>query len=243
MFEDLFEEFEDYNNQTVFVGLSGGINSAAALIWLCNYPVEFRPKCVHLYYGHFKEHSDDTLPFVLDLWTYAKDKFDEVIYYQSDNSVLEYFEGQKMIPHPTMSPCTHLLKINPMNEYKRKHNIKIDVIGYVRHELRRYKRMETKAADFNEKRFPIIHKDDNWCLDYVKTHLGWYPKIYDIKERGKRVFLHNNCLPCKNMGDKQLGKVAKYFPEKAAAAMELSDRIGSYWGRGDGEGCNFCKFD
>lgn len=28
---------------------------------------------------------------------------------------------------------------------------------------------------------------------------GGINSIYDIKENGKRVFTHNNCLPCKNM--------------------------------------------
>lgn len=49
------KEFEDKN---ILIGLSGGINSAAVLLWL--YESGVKPKSLHLFYAHFTEHSPDT---------------------------------------------------------------------------------------------------------------------------------------------------------------------------------------
>lgn len=229
----------------MLIGLSGGINSAAILVWVCDLPDDCKPKELHLFYSHFKEHSPDTLQFVLDLWTYAKGKCQNVFYKQIDNSVLDFFKGEKFIPHPKFSPCTSNLKIEPMNAYKREHGIDVDLIGYVREEARRIKRMQTKDKNFNEKRFPISGWDNEFCFPYVKNAIGWYPKIYDIREKGKRVFKHNNCLPCKNMNQNDFESVEKYYPKYASEAQRLADELDSHWGRIEGQtiGCSFCEFD
>jgi hypothetical protein len=53
-------------------------------------------------------------------------------------------------------------------------------------------------------------------------------------ERGKDLFSHNNCLPCKNMHPKQLKLVAEHFPRHAAIAEETAKQIpNAYWGRSD----------
>jgi len=40
----LFDDFEDFSEKKVMIGLSGGINSAAVLIWVCNLPGDCKPK-------------------------------------------------------------------------------------------------------------------------------------------------------------------------------------------------------
>lgn len=239
----LFEDFDDYSDKNVLVGLSGGINSAAVLCWLAGVPEDCKPKELHLYYAHFNEHSDDTLPFVLDLWTYATTKFKDVRYYQTDNSVLEYFEKENMIPHPILSPCSKDLKILPMVEYAREHNIDLDLVGYVREEVKRYNRAKSKQNEV-EKAYPIMEYDNEWCFQIVKKEIGWYPKIYDILDKkGKRVFKHNNCLPCKNMDGKDYMLVKKHFPEKYEAAEQTSKKLNQYFGRKEGyPGCSICSF-
>jgi len=100
----LFEDIEDFSDKKALIGLSGGINSAAVLVWVCNLPDDCKPKELHLFYSHFREHSPDTLQFCLDLWSYAKERCPNVIYKQIDNSILSFFRDQKMIPHPMVSP-------------------------------------------------------------------------------------------------------------------------------------------
>jgi 3'-phosphoadenosine 5'-phosphosulfate sulfotransferase (PAPS reductase)/FAD synthetase len=241
----LFDDFEDFSEKKVMIGLSCGINSAAVLIWVCNLPDDCKPKELHLFYSHFKEYSPDTLQFCLDLWSYAQKHCPSVIYKQIDNSIIDYFRGENMIPHPMLSPCTRKLKIHPMNEYKREHGIEIDMIGYVRDEARRYIRMKGKDPNFDEKRFPILGWNNEWCFAYVKNAIGWYPEIYDIVEKGKRVFKHNNCLPCKNMNTKDFRLVEKYYPKYASEAQKLAEELGTYWGRDESVtvGCSFCEFD
>jgi hypothetical protein len=97
----------DYSGLKMFLPISGGINSAACLCWLLEeIPVERWPDELHLYYSHFKEHSPGTLKFVLALVKYAKGKFPDLKFTFTRNSVNKYFVKSKMIPHPTISPCS-----------------------------------------------------------------------------------------------------------------------------------------
>ena len=61
----------DFHGKKVLIGLSGGINSMALLCWLGELPKELHPAELHLFYADFKEHSPDTLQFVLAGWTWA----------------------------------------------------------------------------------------------------------------------------------------------------------------------------
>ena len=66
----------------------------------------------------------------------------------------------------------------------------------------------------------------------VDKHIGWHPEIYDIiDENGKRVFKHNNCLPCKNMYPKDMENVKTYYPAFYQQTIQLSAELGKYWGR------------
>jgi len=229
------------------IGLSGGINSMAVLCWLGELPEAQRPNELHLFYADFKEHSPDTLQFVLDGWTWAQSRFKKVQYTQTDNSVMDFFEENDFIPHPTNAKCSVTLKIEPMLKYAYQNDIQIDLIGYVAKEVARAKRaLKVGQNDmFFQKEFPILGKDDNWCFEIVAKHLGWYPAIYDIKDKvGKRVFKHNNCLPCKNMTVKQLKSVATHYPDYYARALDVEKNTGSYFGRSKCDmGCSTCDFD
>jgi len=171
----------DYREKNIGCPLSAGINSMAVLCWLANY--EFKPKNIYIFYAHFKEHSPESLQFVLDGVEYAKKHFDNVIFEYTENSIIEFFEKQKMIPHPTFAPCTSELKIKPANAFLSKHNCTVDLVGYVRSEQRRINNMESKGANtlFLSKHFPISDFTDENCFELVKKEIGWYPKIYDIK--------------------------------------------------------------
>ena len=251
----LFIDQKDLSAQKVMIGLSGGINSMAVLVWLSLYPDHLKPKELHLFYAHFEEHSPDTEAFVLAGVEYAKKHFDAIHYKQTNNSIIELFRKSKMIPHPMVAPCTRLLKIEPMLAYMVEHKILVDLVGYVRTEKRRVFNMAKKSGGevidnsvqigAVEKHFPISDRSNEWCFEIVKKHLGWYPKIYDIKDRkGKRVFTHNNCLPCKNMNKKDFEKVRKHYPEYAQRADELAAELGQYWGRNKGDAsCQVCNFD
>lgn len=267
----LFLEQEDYSGQKLMLGLSGGINSAAVLCWLAEYPEAYKPDEIHLFYAHFEEHSPDTFKFVKDLIKFARNNFKKVFVKITRNSVIRFFEEQKMIPHPMVAPCTRLLKIIPMHEYMALNGIKIDLVGYVREESRRVFRMAKKNGkqvknnsvqmDDVLKAFPISGKTNEWCFQIVKLMIGWYPAIYNIKDRkGNRVFTHNNCLPCKNMQIKDINKVKKHFPSYFLPAIRLSERLKAFWGRQKVEfhltfgrtpaevnyqdqTCGVCKFD
>ena len=250
---------KDYSNTKVMIGLSGGINSMAVLVWLANY--ELKPKELHLFYAHFEEHSPGTLEFVLAGVEYARRNFETVIYKQTNNSVLDYFKEQKMIPHPTAAPCTRFLKIEPMVTYAFENGITVDLVGYVKSEKRRVKNMQSKGADnlFMSKQFPILQQDNEWCFDVVKDAIGFYPSIYDIRNaKGKRVFTHNNCLPCKNMQIDDFEEVKEFYPEYWQKAMDLSNELQKYWGRSENDfyttfgrpdlglekqPCEVCNFD
>ena len=228
----------------------------AVLCSIKHMPEHLRPSKIFIFYAHFKEHSPDTFDFVMAGVQFAKANFKDVHFEWTDNSVIDFFDGKKMIPHPKYSPCTHVLKVLPIAEFMAKNNIDFDLVGYVRHEHKRiWGMIEKSNGMFSDgiidirglkKSFPISDKDDQWCFDIVKMEIGWYPKIYDIKlkVRGKmkRIFSHNNCLPCKNMDEKQLKQVKKYYQEYYEKAMNLSNKIGAYWGRKDQGTCAVCEF-
>lgn len=251
----------NYSDKKVMIGLSGGINSMAVLCWLGQQ--DNKPKELHLFYAHFIEHSEGTLEFVLAGVEYAKKNFETIHYKQTNNSVIDFFRDMNMIPHPTVSPCTRLLKIIPMANYAMENNIQIDLIGYVKSEMRRAKNMESKGANtlFLSKEFPIISEDNEWCFEIVKKEIGFYPVIYDIRDKnGKRVFAHNNCLPCKNWNKKNFAAGNEFFPDKMKPAIELSEDLKKHWGREEldiytrfdkeewetneiGQTCEHCAFD
>jgi 3'-phosphoadenosine 5'-phosphosulfate sulfotransferase (PAPS reductase)/FAD synthetase len=243
---ELFIDYEDYSEEKVLIGLSGGINSQAVLCWLANYPEEYKPKELHIFYAHFIEHSPDTFQFVADGIRYAREKFKKVHVRITKNSVLKFFKEQKMIPHPMSAPCTRLLKIIPMMEYAATNDIKIDLVGYVKEETRRLKNMAKKAGselvgasvqvgDIS-KHFPIASKENEWCFEIVDREIGWHPQIYDLKNRkGERLFSHNNCLPCKNMQLEDFLLVKEYYPEYWKEAMRLTVELQKYWGRDKNE--------
>lgn len=220
------------------IGLSGGINSAAVLMWL--FESGQVPKELHLYYAHFRQHSRDTAHFVVELMRFARRVFPNVITIITRNDVIQFFDEQHMIPHPAISPCSKKLKIDPMDAYSFRHGIEINLIGYVKEEL---KRRAGRAAKYEKnimfeahKTYPIGEFSDEWCFEIVKKHLGWYPAIYDIRdEQGNRIFKHNNCLPCKNMTTDQLAAVEKYFPLEFEDAMRLSGKLKRHWGRDSAE--------
>jgi 3'-phosphoadenosine 5'-phosphosulfate sulfotransferase (PAPS reductase)/FAD synthetase len=234
---DLAEQPTDYSRSKILVPLSGGINSAAALCLLGEYhPEHLKPGELHLFYAHFKEHSPDTFKFVASCIRYARHKFSDVRVKITRNSVNKFFIEQHMIPHPTVSPCSSRLKINPMQAYDVENGIDVVLIGFVRDEISRYKRAikrEQKQKRAKEQ-YPLLNMSDEDCFYLVKQIIGWYPAIYDLRENGRRVFTHNNCLPCKNMSRKQLLNVGKHFPEYARRAEETAAQIpGAYWGRDD----------
>ena len=220
----------DLNNKIVSLPISAGINSAAVLCWLIESGM--MPKELHLFYAHFKEHSPDSMAFSVALMEMAKKHFPCVKTMITDNSVLAFFEQKKMIPHPMISPCSKNLKIEPMMLYNATNLVDVDLIGYIRTEKKRMDNNGGKNDLFLSTEFPISQFDDEWCFTIVKKHLGWYPAIYDIlDDKGKKVFKHNNCLPCKNMQINQMKAVEKYYPEYMEEAKKTSDKLKAYWGR------------
>lgn len=244
-----------YDGLKISCAQSAGINSAAALCYL--YKIGAKPKELHLPYFHFIEHSPDSLNFVLAIYAFARIHFENVITYVTNNSVLAFFEEQKMIPHPLASPCSRLLKIEPMIRYNFEHGIDLDLIGYVKKEKKRMAAARENEDMFNVKDFPIELFDDEMCFEIVKECIGWYPKIYDIRNsNGKRIFKHNNCLPCKNMQMDDLLAVQEHYPEYMRNAIATSNKIRSYWGRNgddyyktfgredyEAQQCDTCSFD
>lgn len=243
--------------EKVLIGLSGGINSMAVLCWLAEQ--QDKPKEVHLFYAHFYEHSPDTFQFVADGIRFARKNFETIKVKITKNSILSFFRDNKMIPHPAVGVCSRELKIEVAAKYAFENNIKVDMVGYVKHELKRRagKQQENIQTDLFslQKTYPIGAFTDEWCFEIVKKHIGWYPEIYDIKENGERVFAHNNCLPCKNMYPKDIENVKKYFPSYYMQAMRLSAELGKFWGRdeaifystfgrdlGQDSTCEVCKY-
>lgn len=264
---DLFPEHKDYSGKKVLLGLSGGINSMAVLCWLGEGPKEFYPSELHLFYTHLTEHSEDTFRFVADGVRWARNVFPSVRFAMSRGSAIEIFRKGKIIPHPLNSLCSIKLKIEPSERYMSEHGITENVVGYVKGEaVRRASRMAKRTnseltnvvSNGVNVSFPISNYTDDWCFSKVEKYIGWYPAIYKIKERGKRVFKHNNCLPCKNMEDKDLQAVEKYYPKYMDKALALSDDLKSYWGRDadffyttfgrsdlgyENQPCKVCEFD
>ena len=221
----------NFSRDSVLVSLSGGINSMAVLCWLATLPNEFKPKELHLYYVHFREHSPQTFKFVADGVRYAREKFSNLFVVIKRVSLLKFFEDQQMIPHPIISPCSRELKFKPIEQYIEDHDIDLDLIGYIRTEKKRIKRQEQASKKVTMKIYPISHFSDQDCFELVEKEIGWYPEIYKFKDNGKQVFKHNNCLPCKNMSQKDLQAVAKYYPKYWGKAQNLANKLGAYWGR------------
>lgn len=183
----LFEILQDYSYQDkkIMIGLSGGINSAAALVYLCE-EVNDLPDEIYLYYAHLEEHSPDTKPFVLSCVEYAKKHFEKVIFETSNNSMTEYCRNDfKGIPQPKITPCTKFLKLIHMTEFMARHGIDLDIVGYVRHEYNRINRQIERCV--KNKDYLISHLSDEDCFSIVRKYIGWYPKIYDIKWNDKRI--------------------------------------------------------
>lgn len=241
----------------VLIGLSGGINSMAVLCWLNEQ--EEKPNELHLFYAHFKEHSPDTFQFVADGIRFARKHFPIVKVKITRNSIIDFFRQKTFIPHPYNSYCTKVLKIDEINKYAFENDIKIDLVGYVKHELKRRAKGQKNYGKSDlfalEKQYPIGSFSDEWCFEIVDKYIGWHPAIYDIVKEGKRVFNHNNCLPCKNMYPHQIENVKEHYPEYYIKAIELSAELGRFWGRDEAEfytrfgrdlgqesTCEYCKF-
>lgn len=126
---------QQFENENILIGISGGINSAAVLCELIESGV--KPKSVFLFYAHFKEHSDDTFQFVKDQFRLAKKMLPNVHCRIERNSIIDFFSGRHMIPHPMHSPCSVELKIDRINKYAFENLIFIDLVGYVKHELKK----------------------------------------------------------------------------------------------------------
>ncbi len=253
---------EHLNGQKILIGISGGINSAAVLCYLKESNI--KPLELHLFHSGFTEHSPDTYRFVFDCVRFARKNFDNVYFKLERNSVLKYFEDEKMIPHPMVSPCSRKLKIERMITYGFEHGLTIDLVGYVKHELkRRADNQQSKITNdlFSlDKQYPIGSFTDEWCFDIVERNIGWFPKLYThkwnnidfvqwvhdnkhlwpdeisqyiIKRLGKnkRIFKHNNCLPCKNMYPWEIVVIEFFYPSYFLDAMQLSERLKKYFGR------------
>ena len=113
---------------------------------------------------------------------------------------------------------------------------------------------------FMSKQFPIMDLTNEDCFEVVKNEIGWYPKIYDLRWNDlgfiefvksnlnrfnddikkkllkkiwtdKRVFTHNNCLPCKNMQIDDYLCVEYFYPDYFKNATDLSNELKKHWGR------------
>lgn len=250
------------NGQKILIGLSAGINSMAILCHLKEQNIQ--PSELHLFYAHFSEHSPDSFKFIIAGVRFARKHFENVSFRMERNSIIDWFENNKMIPHPANSPCSRILKIERINKYAFENGIGIDLVGYVKHELKRRSDRQQKNKETNlfslDKQYPIGSFTDEWCFDIVKQNIGWYPAIYDLKwndlgfinwvdsnkhkwsdeiqveiltriGKDKRVFKHNNCLPCKNMYTHELIAIEYFYFSYYKNAMDLSSRLKLYWGR------------
>lgn len=187
--------------KNVFVGTSGGINSAAVVVEACKLIQGGAiPSSLHLMYIHINQHSPDTKRFVHDLVDYTRRFYPSVVYKEIECDVLDFFETQKIIPHPTADACTRKLKTERMERYRAEHNIEVDLIGYVRQESQRIASLASVVTKekkerintdlvvsgglqknlFEESLFPTAHMSDEDCFEVVKSAIGWYPAIYDI---------------------------------------------------------------
>ncbi len=283
----MFEVLQDHNyaDKRVAIGLSGGINSAAVLCYLVDQvQPEDRPSTLHLFYAHFSEHSPDTYSFVLACVDFARQHFNNVVFEATNNSINRFCtDGLKSIPPPQSAACTRILKIEPMMQFMAKHQIDVDLVGYVREEKRRIKRQQKRLKQKLTKEYPIEKLSDKDCFKLVAKYIGWYPAIYDITwddmriakylatcdwleksqkemlmsrhlrgynkhKKTKRVFGHNNCLPCKNMQGWELALVECFYPALYNQAMQTACKLNKYWGRkkhysNENTSCTWCAFD
>lgn len=180
----------NYAGQKVLLGLSGGINSAALECWLAAAPEHEKPAELHLLTHQFAEHSPDTRRFIDAVRAHAKANFPCVVVAETENSVLGFFEQRGMIPHPKLAVCTAVLKVEPSMVYMIRHDIRINVVGYVEKEQKRIANMDRKGerTDFGvflpsgtESQFLLRHFTDEWCLQVVDREIGWHPAIYDLR--------------------------------------------------------------
>lgn len=275
-------------DKNILIGTSAGINSAAVLIdTIQKIKSGVLPRSLHLVYIHINQHSPDSEPFVNALVAYAKHHFPETVYFKYHYDILDFFEEQKMIPHPKANVCSRIIKTENIEKYKEQHEIDIDLIGYVKQEKQRIKGLVSKITGEDKNKidadyyiehgvkrgnetiiFPIAKWTDEECFDIVEKAIGWYPSIYNIfwndervipflesvrgimpedarkialkyAERGhgfsgsKRIFNHNNCLPCKNMQVWQFWLIKLFFPKYFDEAVEASKRIGAFYGRSE----------
>ncbi|CAH1002628.1 hypothetical protein LEM8419_03500 [Neolewinella maritima] len=178
------DQLPNYKGKAIMIGLSGGINSAAVLAYLSKF-IEYQPDKLYLYHANFIEHSPDTLAFVDACVDYARRKFPDVHYEQDDISLLAHFEEQKIIYSPKFSGCTRMLKIAPMVEFMRRHDIAIDLVGYVRGEYARIQRQIERGVE--NKEYLISHLTNEDCFSLVADEIGWYPDIYHLKWNDPRI--------------------------------------------------------
>lgn len=243
---------DDFSGQRVLVGVSGGINSAALLVHLLTeHPVEKRPKTLMLFAALLKEHPPGVErrgvnEFALDMMRWARARHPDVRLGVHRASVLAFFESEKFIPHPTLSPCTAALKLVPMARWSDSqggHNV--DLVGYVRGEQKRIDRQQARGAV--GKRYPIAHITNADCFALVREHIGYYPEVYDLTEEdGKPSFGNGNCIPCKNWGKKRIESGRRHYPGMMRRADDMAARIGAYWGRETThapDACAVCAFD
>lgn len=171
----------DLNDKTIAVPQSAGINSAAVLCRLIESGI--MPKEVHIFYAHFTEHSPGSLEFVQALIELAKNTFPVVKTEISYNSVIDFFEKEKMIPHPTSSICSRKLKIEPMIEYNFRNRVEFDLIGYIKTEKKRIEKQQLVGGNdlFISKIYPVRDFSEDECFEIVNRNLGWYPAIYDLR--------------------------------------------------------------
>jgi len=263
------EDYIDFSNQTVAIGISQGINSAALVCYLAKYLEAKKPKQLLLYMAHFVDHSPKSLEFGTAVICYAIKHFQNVKIKATWNDVLEFFRKSKMIPHPSSSPCSRLLKFEPMQQWAfEEHDADVDLVGYVREELKRRTAKQKKHTTL-AKLYPIGHLSNEECFQIVDQEIGWHPPIYDYicgvhgfckkckkwMKRDKphrigkpgcraRIFNHNNCRPCKNDEEEDYENNLQFYVERTMLAADLSKELGVYWGRNKAVNmCNACSFD
>lgn len=206
--ETLADNASAYHNKRIMISLSGGINSAAVACYAGEYLREEIGEEIWAFYVHFEEHSPGTQDFVDDIVSYLKTKFKKVHFKQITQSVLKYFKESKMIPHPSLSPCTAVLKRFPIQEFKVKNKIDYDLIGYIRTEKKRIQNQKRRGGHL-DKMYPISHLDDEDCFSLVKRIIGWYPDIYKIKWTDERILPFLKCHRV-YMGEKAFNIAKKY---------------------------------